>query len=97
MKKLDPRPGGRLRFLVHLSPRASRNTIAGWTAAGLLKVHITAPPVDEAANTGLIAFIAEELNVRAAAVLITSGRHSRKKQLEVPDECKNRLLSFSDI
>ncbi len=97
MKKLESRPEGRLRFLIHLAPRASRNAVSGWTADGLLKVHITAPPVEEAANSELIVFIAGELHIRKTSVLITNGRHSRKKQLEVPDECKNRLLSFADI
>ncbi|MBI4721330.1 MAG: DUF167 domain-containing protein [Chitinivibrionia bacterium] len=97
MKKLEDRPGGRLRFDVRLSPRASRSAVSGWTADGSLKISVTAPPVDEAANEELIACIARELRIRKAAVLITRGRHSRKKQMEVPGECKNRLLSFADI
>lgn len=97
MKKLDPVSGGRLRFHVRLSPRASRNAVAGWTGDGVLKVAITAPPVDDAANIELMRFLARLLGARKSEVMIVSGHHSRKKRIEVPDSCKNRLLSFGDI
>ena len=97
MKKLDPTPAGRLRFYVRLTPRASRNTIAGWTSEGDLKVTITAPPVDEAANVELKKFLARQLDIRKSDIHILSGLHSRKKWIEVPDSCKNRLLCFADI
>lgn len=97
MKKLDSTTAGRLRFYVRLTPRASRNAIAGWNGEGDLKIMITAPPVDDAANRVLLKLLSRELGIRTGAIGIVSGHHSRKKLLEAPDSCKNRLLSFPDI
>jgi uncharacterized protein (TIGR00251 family) len=95
--KLEHTPEGWLRFHVRLTPRASRNAIAGWDLEGALKIMITAPPVNEAANTELIIFLARELGIRKNTVHIMSGHRSRKKRIEVPGTCKNRLLRFADI
>jgi uncharacterized protein (TIGR00251 family) len=97
MKNLDDSSAGWLRFPVRLTPRASRNAIAGWNDDGDLKITITAPPVDEAANLELVKFLSRELGVRKSAVRILGGHRSRRKILEVPDSCKNRLLCIPDI
>jgi uncharacterized protein (TIGR00251 family) len=97
MKRIEAASRGLLRFSVHIVPRASRNQIAGWTSEGLLKVKVTAPPVDNAANQALIKFIAAALSIKKSDICICSGSHARVKQLEVPETCKNRLLSFADI
>ena len=97
MKSIQSAQSGRLRFAVRLVPRASRNQIDGWLESGELKVRVTSPPVDEAANTELLRFLAGFLGLKKQALVIVSGRHSRRKLLEVPDDCKNRLLSFEDI
>ena len=64
---------------------------------GELKVRVTSPPVEEAANKELIRFLAHLLNVKKSDIALVAGAHSRRKQLEVPEACKNRLLSFQDI
>lgn len=97
MKSIQSAQAGRLRFAVRLSPRASRSQIDGWLNSGELKVRVTSAPVDEAANSELLRFLARSLGFRKQDFEIVSGRHSRRKLLEGPDECKNRLLSFDDI
>jgi uncharacterized protein (TIGR00251 family) len=97
MKRIDDLPDGRLSFVVAVTPRASRNAISGWSAAGHLKVRIAAPPVEGAANRALLRYLAKELEVRKGDLSIDSGEHSRTKRIVAPSACKNRLSSLGDI
>src|SRR4051812_29085141 len=67
---------------VKVQPRASRNEIAG-VLGEELKICVTAPPVDSAANTALIEFIAETLEVPRNRVELVRGGASRHKKLFV--------------
>ena len=78
--------GDVLRFTVRVQPRASRNEVAGVHGAAL-KVRVTAPPVEGAANSAVIALLAEVLGVPRGAVRIVSGDSSRNKVVEVPAHC----------
>ena len=73
---------GGVVFDVRVIPRARRNALAGIHAQAL-KVRLTAPPVDGAANAALIAFLADKLGVRKSALSIRSGEKSRNKRLRV--------------
>jgi uncharacterized protein (TIGR00251 family) len=73
---------GALVFKVQVVPRASRSEIVG-EHNGALRVRLTAPPVDGAANEELIRTLARALCVRKNAVEITAGRSSRTKQVRV--------------
>ena len=86
-----------MTFAVQLVPRASRTEIAGWTPEGALKVRVTSPPVDNQANTELIRLLAKTLGVARSDVQILAGTTSRRKRLQVPADCKNRLSSLPDI
>ena len=70
------------RFRVHVQPRASKNEMVG-THGDALKVRLTAPPVDSAANDGLVALLAEALGVARRDVQIVAGATSRAKVVEV--------------
>jgi hypothetical protein len=67
---------------VRVVPRSSRNQIVGMEN-GALKIKLTAPPVEGAANAALIEFIAEWLSVRKSAVTIISGDKARRKVVRV--------------
>jgi uncharacterized protein (TIGR00251 family) len=69
-------------FAVRVAPRASRNAIEG-EFQGALKVRLTAPPVDDRANTALRRLLAEHLNVPVSAVRIVAGEKSRTKRVAV--------------
>ncbi len=97
MKRVDELADGRLAFSVSLTPRSSRDAVVGWTGTGSLKILVTSPPVDDAANRHLVAFLSKSLDVRKSELSISSGLRSRLKRLAVPGACKNRLLSFPDI
>jgi uncharacterized protein (TIGR00251 family) len=63
---------------VHLQPRASRCEICG-VQGDSLRVRITSPPVDDAANRQLTEFIAKTLGIAKSRVAIISGAKSRHK------------------
>ena len=65
---------------VWVQPKASRNAIQG-VHGEALKIALTAPPVDGAANKACIAFLAKKLGLAKSAVAIVSGQTSRSKRL----------------
>jgi uncharacterized protein (TIGR00251 family) len=78
---LKATPDGAL-LLVKVQPRASRDEI-GEALGGELKIRITAPPVDSAANEALVRFLAGKLGCSRGAIRILRGEKSRRKTLEV--------------
>ncbi len=73
---------GGVTFAVRVVPRSSRNQIVG-VEGGALKIKLTAPPVEGAANAALIDFIAAWLGVRRSAVSIVAGGTARQKLVRV--------------
>ncbi|TMC22953.1 MAG: DUF167 domain-containing protein [Chloroflexi bacterium] len=66
---------------VRVIPRSSRN-ILEWEQ-NTLKVRLTAPPVDGAANAALIALLAERLAIPRRTITIVRGSTSRQKTVEI--------------
>lgn len=48
-----------------------------------LKIRLTSPPVDNAANAACIEFLANILKIRKNQITIVSGQKSRIKQIRV--------------
>jgi uncharacterized protein (TIGR00251 family) len=67
---------------VFVQPRASKNMIAG-LHGDAIKIKLTAPPVDGAANKMCIKYLAKCLNVSKSSIEIISGHSSRTKRLYV--------------
>ena len=65
---------------VRVQPRAARAKIIGMDG-DQVKVALTSPPVDGAANRALCQLIAKELGVAKGRVSIVRGEKSREKQL----------------
>ena len=74
-----PDPDG-VFLSVKVQPRASRNEI-GEVAAGELKVKVTAPPVESAANEAVLRLLADELGCARSSVQLVRGGASRHKTL----------------
>ena len=70
-------PGG-VELALKVQPRAHRNEI-GEALGNKLKVKITAPPVDSAANDALVEFLAKTLGVPRGAVRLVRGHTARHK------------------
>ncbi|HEX2647991.1 MAG TPA: DUF167 domain-containing protein [Candidatus Dormibacteraeota bacterium] len=69
------------RIVVTVHPRASRHRLA--EIDGVLHVWLSAAPVEGAANSELIALVADRYGVARSAIRIVSGRTSRHKLLEI--------------
>ena len=73
---------GALFVDVQVVPRSSR-TAVGTRVGDRLRVAVTAPPVDGAANQAVIEALAEALGVRRSAVTIVRGETGRKKTVRI--------------
>jgi len=71
---------------VFIQPRSSKNMIAG-QHDDALKIKLTAPPVDDAANKMCVQYLAKCLKIPKSSIEIISGHTSRTKRLIL--RCKN--------
>ena len=71
-------------FTAHIIPRSSINKIIGFKN-GSLKIKITTPPIDGAANKAIINIISKEFNIAKQHVSIVRGFTSRHKTIEISD------------
>lgn len=74
--------GNGCTFDIQVTPRASRAAIAG-IQDGILKVKVTALPVEGAANEACIKLLAKELGLKKSQLDIFAGRKSRHKTIVV--------------
>lgn len=74
--------GDAVIFGVRVAPRASRNKVLG-VHDSCLKVSLTAPPVDGAANAALKKLLAKLLGVPKSSITILRGATGRQKRLRV--------------
>lgn len=81
MEPVEAVPDG-VRIRLRVQPRASRTAITS-AADGRIRVALTAPPVDGAANASLIKALAEALGVPPRRVALAAGEKSRDKVVEV--------------
>ncbi len=65
---------------VKVSPRSSGNQIIGF-GEGMIKVKLTAPPVEGRANKALKGLLAKRLGLSKGNVEIISGERSRQKSV----------------
>ena len=73
---------GGVLFLVKLQPRASKDEI-GAPLGDELKIKVTAPPVDAAANEALVKLLAEKLDCARNRVELIRGRTARHKTIKL--------------
>jgi uncharacterized protein len=71
---------GGVYLAVRLQPRASRNEI-DQAIGDELKIKVTAPPVDSAANEALLDLLKKKLNVPRGALELVRGQTSRHKSV----------------
>jgi len=85
---------GGILLSVKLQPRASKNEI-GEALGDELKIKVTAPPVDSAANEALLELLAEKLDCARGRVELIRGQTSRHKTVLLhgfkPDEILMKL------
>jgi hypothetical protein len=90
---LHAQPDGVL-LSVKLQPRASANEV-GEPLGGELRIKVTAPPVDAAANEALIKLLAEKLDCARGRIELVRGHKSRHKIIKLhgftPEEALKKL------
>jgi uncharacterized protein len=65
-----------------VTPRASSNAVAG-ILGNEVRVKVTAPPVDSAANAAVVDFLAEKLGCPRGAVRLVRGATNPHKTVSV--------------
>ena len=87
---------GGVLLSVKLQPRASKNEICA-PLGDELKIKVTAPPVDAAANQALIELLAKKLDCPRGKVELIRGQTSRHKTVKLhgftPEEAIKKLLA----
>lgn len=81
---------GCLIFTVRVVPRASRSHIVG-EHDGALKIQLTSPPVDGAANAELIKLLARQFGVSKGDVEIVAGETSKTKRIKIANLSQSRF------
>ena len=77
MLDIREKPTG-IQFKIRVQPRSSKNSIVG-LHGDALKVKLTSPPVDGAANKMCIAYLAKCLGRPKSSLEIVSGHTNRTK------------------
>ncbi|MBI3810482.1 MAG: DUF167 domain-containing protein [Nitrospirae bacterium] len=75
---------------VRVQPRASRNEVAGLVGE-TLKIRLTAPPVEGAANDACLDFLAKLLDLPPSRLAIIQGERSRNKVVRITGLTKNEV------
>ena len=78
------------RLSIRVQPRASKNRVAGWIGE-TLKVKLTAPPVEGAANEACLAFLSHLLHIPASRLTVLKGEHSRDKVVRILGMAQNEV------
>lgn len=71
-----------VRINIRVQPRASRAEVGG-VHGDALKVRVTAPAIEGAANAAVIELLAATFGVSRRAVTLVSGAGSRSKIVEI--------------
>ncbi len=92
---LNVQPDG-VQLSLKVQPRASANALVG-AAGNELRVKVTAPPVDAAANEALVRFLAGCFDIPRNRVELLRGNTSRHKVVKLygldPKTAMDRLRS----
>jgi len=74
--------GDAASFRVHVQPKSSHEGIVG-EADGILKLRVTAPPVEGRANEACLSLLAKALDLPISRLRIAAGQHARLKTIRV--------------
>jgi hypothetical protein len=85
---------GNVFLRVRVQPKAARNAVM-IEPDGRVRVALTAPPVEGAANKALCTFVAKQLGLPRRLVTVAGGQKSRDKLLRIEGatatEVRNKL------
>jgi uncharacterized protein (TIGR00251 family) len=93
MDFLSRLPDGRSLLAVYVQPRSSRTGLIGIHDQAL-KVALTAPPVDDAANKALIIFFSSFFKIPRKQVILHKGQQSRRKQVIIEGLSSEAIMAL---
>jgi len=76
---IQAHPNG-LSLKLHVQPKSAQNRIVG-LHGDALKLKLTAPPVEGAANKACLEVLAQALSIPKSCLEITAGQSSRLKKI----------------
>lgn len=79
--------GDDLLLWIKAQPRSSRDAFAE-VMDDVIKLRITAPPVDGKANAHIVAWLAKQFKVPKSAVSIESGDSARRKRIRISNPAR---------
>ena len=74
------------RLKVRVTPRAASDSVDGLDAEDVLRVRVSAPPADGAANEAVVKLLSKALDIPARDVVLVAGAGSRQKMFDLPLE-----------
>lgn len=77
-------------FNIRVIPRSSRCELAG-IQGDALKLRITAPPVEGAANKECIRFLSNIFGVKRSQIQIVAGHRSKNKKVSILGICRKDI------
>lgn len=87
--------GDGITISLQIQPRSSKNEVCG-VQDNSLKIRLTSPPVDGAANKLCCEFLAGVFHVAKSSVRILSGETSRHKLVAIHSDDAGRLAAIMD-
>jgi len=92
---------GGLVLAVRLTPKGGRNGIdgIGQDASGqaVLRIRVSAPPVDGAANKALLVFLSKTCGIAKSRIRFISGETSRIKRLMLEGDSAEISQKLADL
>lgn len=83
-----------MKIALKVTPGARRDEILGWEddypgiSGRVLRLKVTAPPVEGKANKAIEAFLARTLGLPKGQVRIVAGNTGHIKRVELPDSAQ---------
>jgi hypothetical protein len=71
-----------IQFSAIIQPRSSKNKICGIQGESL-KIRLTSPPVENAANKMCTKFLAKQLDIALSQITIVNGQKGRNKIIRI--------------
>ena len=73
-----------IRFSAIIQPRSTQNKVLGINNNSL-KIRLTSPPVDGAANKTCVKLLVKSLGVSPSKIRIVAGHNNKNKTIEIDD------------
>ena len=85
-----------LTLVLRVQPEASRTGFAG-CHGGHPKVRVSAPAIEDRANTLLLDFLKKKFDLRGGQVIITRGSRGRTKTIEISNPGQTLLVRLKEL